>query len=43
MEDPRVKREDLELSSNNVVLMISSAGCNVLNYLLTKPEDLNEA
>jgi len=47
-EDPRVEREDLHLSSDDVVLTISSAGCNVLDYLLEKPRhitavDLNEA
>ena len=47
-EDPRVEREELKLSSDDVVLTISSAGCNVLDYLLEKPKhitavDLNEA
>ena len=32
-EDPRVEREELKLSSDDVVLTISSAGCNVLDYL----------
>ena len=47
-EDPRVEREELKLSPDDVVLTISSAGCNVLDYLLEKPKhitavDLNEA
>ena len=32
-EDPRVEREEFKLSSDDVVLTISSAGCNVLDYL----------
>lgn len=47
-EDPRVEREALKLSSDDVVLTISSAGCNVLDYLVEDPKhvvaaDLNEA
>ena len=47
-DSPRVEREELKLSSDDVVLTISSAGCNVLDYLLEKPKhitavDLNEA
>lgn len=47
-EDPRVEREALSLSKNDVVLTLSSAGCNVLDYLCEQPEhivvaDLNEA
>jgi len=47
-EDPRVEREALKLGCEDVVLTISSAGCNVLDYLLEKPKhivaaDLNEA
>ena len=47
-EDPRVERQDLKLGPDDVVLTISSAGCNVLDYLLEKPKhvtavDLNEA
>lgn len=47
-EDPRVEREELKLSQDDIVLTISSAGCNVLDYLIEKPKhitavDLNEA
>jgi len=47
-EDPRVEREALALGSEDVVLTISSAGCNVLDYLVDGPRcvvaaDLNEA
>ena len=33
-EDPRIDREALELSSKDDVLVITSAGCNALDYLL---------
>ncbi|KAJ8603434.1 hypothetical protein CTAYLR_003964 [Chrysophaeum taylorii] len=47
-EDPRVEREALKLNSEDIVLTISSAGCNVLDYLIEEPKlivaaDLNEA
>ena len=37
-EDPRVERELLKLGSDDVILTISSAGCNVLDYLVTGPK-----
>ncbi|MGD8427750.1 MAG: BtaA family protein [Balneolaceae bacterium] len=37
-EDPRVDRELLELSSDSKVVMLTSAGCNALDYLLDDPE-----
>lgn len=36
-EDPRVDLEALALTPSSRVLCISSAGCNVLNYLLADP------
>lgn len=47
-EDPRVEREYLKIGSNDKILTISSAGCNVLDYLIEGPKaivaaDLNGA
>lgn len=39
-EDPRVDREALDLQSDSRLLVISSAGCNVLNYLVDSPESI---
>lgn len=36
-EDPRIDRELLELGPESSVVVISSAGCNVLDYLLDGP------
>jgi S-adenosylmethionine-diacylglycerol 3-amino-3-carboxypropyl transferase len=36
-EDPAVDRRALELTSNDRVLVITSAGCNALDYALTGP------
>ncbi len=36
-EDPRIDRELLGLSQESTVLAITSAGCNVLDYLLDGP------
>jgi S-adenosylmethionine-diacylglycerol 3-amino-3-carboxypropyl transferase len=36
-EDPRLDREMLELDSRSRVVMITSAGCNALDYLLDDP------
>jgi hypothetical protein len=36
-EDPRVERELLNIGKGDVVLTISSAGCNVLDYLIEVP------
>jgi S-adenosylmethionine-diacylglycerol 3-amino-3-carboxypropyl transferase len=36
-EDPRLDREMLELGPNSRVVMITSAGCNALDYLLDDP------
>jgi S-adenosylmethionine-diacylglycerol 3-amino-3-carboxypropyl transferase len=37
-EDPRLDREALQLGPDDTVLMISSAGCNALDYALTGPK-----
>ncbi len=47
-EDPRVDAQALQLDDTSRILTISSAGCNVLNYLIHQPErivavDLNTA
>ncbi|MCB1800041.1 MAG: DUF3419 family protein, partial [Gammaproteobacteria bacterium] len=36
-EDPRLDRQALELTSSDRVLVITSAGCNALDYALTGP------
>lgn len=36
-EDPRIDRELLDLDSDSNVIMLSSAGCNALDYLLDDP------
>lgn len=33
-EDPRLDREALDLNENSKVVMITSAGCNALDYIL---------
>lgn len=47
-EDPSIERKLLKLGKSDVILTISSAGCNVLDYLIESPRcivacDLNEA
>ena len=37
-EDPRVEREAIGIGKDDVVLTISSAGCNVLDYLIEGPK-----
>lgn len=37
-EDPRVDRRALQIGPGDHVLVISSAGCNALDYLLDRPE-----
>ena len=37
-EDPRVERELLNIGKDDVILTISSAGCNVLDYLCESPK-----
>ena len=36
-EDPRIDRELMELDQDSTVVMITSAGCNALDYLLDQP------
>jgi len=36
-EDPRIDRQLLELNANSRVVMLTSAGCNALDYLLDDP------
>ena len=36
-EDPRLDRAALDLGSDDSVLVITSAGCNALDYVLTEP------
>lgn len=40
-EDPRVDREALQLQADSRILTISSAGCNLLNYLVDSPAAVN--
>lgn len=40
-EDPRCDRNLLKLDANSEVLMITSAGCNVLAYLLDNPRKIH--
>ena len=37
-EDPRCDREFLKIQKNSAIVMITSAGCNALDYLLDSPE-----
>ncbi len=39
-EDPRLDREALELGPDDTVLVITSAGCNALDYALTEPSHI---
>ncbi len=40
-EDPRIDRELMKLDENSSVVMITSAGCNVLDYLLDSPAEIH--
>ena len=40
-EDPRVDRAALQLQADSRILTISSAGCNLLNYLVDSPAAVN--
>lgn len=40
-EDPRIDRQLLKLEGNNKVVMITSAGCNALDYLLDSPAEIH--
>lgn len=39
-EDPRVDRKALQLDGDSRMLTISSAGCNILNYLVDEPQHI---
>lgn len=39
-EDPRIDREALKLTSDDSVLVITSAGCNALDYALQSPRNI---
>lgn len=39
-EDPRIDRELLKLDGNSRVVAITSAGCNILDYLLDDPAEI---
>jgi len=40
-EDPRIDRQLMELDGNSRVVMITSAGCNALDYLLDGPAEIH--
>lgn len=40
-EDPRIDRQLLDLNSQSKMVMITSAGCNALDYLLDGPEAIH--
>ncbi len=40
-EDPRLDRQLLKLNSDSRVVMITSAGCNALDYLLDNPAEIH--
>lgn len=40
-EDPRLDRVALELGSDDEVMVITSAGCNALDYLLDEPRNVH--
>ena len=40
-EDPRCDREVMQINKDSKIVMISSAGCNALDYLLDNPEHVH--
>lgn len=40
-EDPRIDRQLLNLDEESKVVMLTSAGCNALDYLLDKPQSIH--
>jgi len=40
-EDPRCDRQLLDIQSDSKILMITSAGCNALDYLLDNPTEIH--
>lgn len=39
-EDPRIDRKLLEIESDSEIVMLTSAGCNALDYLLDEPQSI---
>lgn len=39
-EDPRVDLQALQIDENSRIITISSGGCNALNYLVEKPNNV---
>jgi S-adenosylmethionine-diacylglycerol 3-amino-3-carboxypropyl transferase len=40
-EDPRIDRQLLQMNNESRVMMITSAGCNVLDYMLDNPAEMH--
>ena len=40
-EDPRCDRELMEFNDESEIVMITSAGCNALDYLIDQPASVN--
>ena len=40
-EDPRIDREIMQINSGSKIVMITSAGCNTLDYLLDGPAEIH--
>lgn len=40
-EDPRIDRQILDLNSDSRMVMITSAGCNAMEYLLDDPKEIH--
>ena len=40
-EDPRCDRQMLNINKNSKMVMITSAGCNALDYLLDNPKEIH--
>jgi S-adenosylmethionine-diacylglycerol 3-amino-3-carboxypropyl transferase len=40
-EDPRIDRELMEIDSTSKIVVITSAGCNTLDYLLDSPAEIH--
>jgi S-adenosylmethionine-diacylglycerol 3-amino-3-carboxypropyl transferase len=40
-EDPRCDRQIMNIGEDSKIVMITSAGCNALDYLLDNPAEIN--
>lgn len=40
-EDPRIDRQLMQIDGNSKIVMITSAGCNALDYLLDQPAEIH--